>query len=76
MELSNIKEFLTFSKEKTFIIFQGMEIPKKVSIFCETKTPHTNFIFSQEKSFLIFPETETLTKFFIFQEMELSVLKK
>ena len=53
-----------------------METPKKVSIFCETKTPHTNFILSQEKSFLIFPETETLKKFFIFQEMELSVLKK
>ena len=30
MELSNIKEFLTFSKEEVVIIFQGMETLKKI----------------------------------------------
>ena len=63
MELfsSNITEFLIFSQEKAFLIFQ------------ETKTPKNCFIFSQEKAFRILPETETSKKFFMFPEKELFV---
>ena len=54
MELSNVKEFLTFPKEKAFIIFQGMETRKKFLYFGKQKPPIKTLYFLKKKAFLSF----------------------